>query len=285
METTKTPNVRAEEIDPAIENANSEECNLSILMNADGLVFSILRNDVPKFIVLGDYQRKKDAVDIASLFNFKSQLQGDFANYSIGYSTPKFAVVPQTLFDSSKLKEYASFQFELNEDEELYYDELSTHGIVVVFSIPNDVKEHLENNFHGVSFNHSASFGISYYLNLYKNIPGQHIHANCWAGNVELIAINNGKLLLSTVFSYETNEDLLYYILNVFEQLEMNPETVPLKISGELEKHFESWRLLEKYIRFVEVEDRPANYQYSHEFKNLPEHRYNRVFQAATCVL
>ena len=56
METTKTLNVKTELIDPSIENAKPENCNLSILFQRDGLVFSILRNDVGKYIVLGEYE-------------------------------------------------------------------------------------------------------------------------------------------------------------------------------------------------------------------------------------
>ena len=58
METTKTPSVRTETIDPSIENALPENCTMSILFQEDGLVFSILRNDLQKFIVLGEYELK-----------------------------------------------------------------------------------------------------------------------------------------------------------------------------------------------------------------------------------
>ena len=85
-----------------------------------------------------------------------------------------------------------------------------------------------------------------------------------------------------TRFDFESNEDVLYFILNVYEQLDFNPEVVPVKLSGEIVKGAAVWQLLEKYIRFVKLEQRP-NGQYSHEFKVVPEHRYNRVFQAAQC--
>ncbi len=284
METTKTPSVRAEKIDPSIENAHSENCNLSILLNKGGLVFSILRKDANKFIVLGDYALPEGETDISNLFYFKNQLSGEFCGYSIGVQTPKFTLVPKALFSSDNVAEFAAFQFEKEEGEVLQFDEIAEHGVVVVYAIPDVLKQHIEMHFHGVDFHHASYFTISYFLNLYKNQPGEHIHAHVWDKVVEVFAVNNGKLVLCSQFGFQSDEDLLYFILNAYEQLGLNPENVPLKVSGELEKHFESWRLLEQYIRFVEIENRPTDVQYSHEFKALSKHKYNRVFQAATCV-
>jgi hypothetical protein len=284
VETTKTPSVRTETIDPSIENALPENCTMSILFQEDGLVFSILRNDLQKFIVLGEYEIKNQTVGIESLFYFRDQLQGAFANYAIGYASPHFTIIPATLFNQSKLAEYANFQFDAAL-EDVFYDTLSAQGIVFIYTMPRQLAQFVRDNFAGVKIRHAAAFTISHYLNLYKNKPGEHLHIHIWRGRLEIVAIKNAKLLLYNTFAFETNEDLLYFILNVYEQVELNPESVPLKISGEMEKGSDMWNLLMTYIRYVEIEERMAQYVYSHEFKAFTNHRYNRVFQAAACVL
>ena len=284
METTKIPSVRTETIDPSIENALPENCTMSILFQEDGLVFSILRNDLQKFIVLGEYELKNQNAEIESLFYFREQLQGAFAKYTIAFGSTHFTIIPAPLFNANNLAEYANFQFDAAL-EDLRYDSLSTPGLVIVYSVPKEIQQFVDVNFLGAKIKHTSSYTISHYTNLYKNKPGEHLHVQIWHNKVEIIAIKNGKLLLINSFSFETDEDLLYFILNVYEQLELNPESVPLKVSGELEKGSESWNLLLTYIRFVETEERMANYVYSHEFKAFVNHRYNRVFQAATCVL
>ena len=284
METTKTPSVRQERIDPSIENVKSEDCNLSILLSENGLVFSILRNDLKKFIVLGDYKLESDQADKAQLFSFKEQLKGEFQEYAIGYQTPKYGLVPLTLFKPEELSTYAKFQFVLDDGEQLAYNELSAQGLVIIYAISSKIKRLLEEHFHGILYRHAAYFGITYYTALYKNQPGEHIHLNVWGQTAEFYVIMNGQLQLCTQFNFESNEDLLYFTLNVYEQLGLNPEKVPLKASGEMDKDLESWQLLEKYVRFVELEKPPAGVQYSHEFQSIAEHRYNRIFQAAACV-
>ncbi len=284
METTKTPSVRAEIIDPSIENALPENCNMSILLQEDGLVFCILRNDVKKYIVLGDYTLEKNTTDFAALFSFKDQLEGVFAHYQIGYYTPNFSIIPAPLFNPNRIEEYANFQFEKGEEHILLFDELKTSGLVLIYSAPKALLQTVQNSFPEVKIKHAGFFTISHYHNLYKNKPGQHLHLQIWNGHLEVIAIENGKVLLLSSFAFQTDEDMLYFTLNVYEQLGLNPESVPLKISGEMEKSSSIWGLLLTYIRFVELEERPATAQYSHEFKSVPAHLYNRVFQAATCV-
>ena len=283
METTKIPSVKREKIDPSIESALPENCTMSILFQEDGLIFSILRNDLKKFIVLGEYEIRPNA-QIDSLFNFKEQLQGNFAHSAIGYQTSHFTIVPAPLFKTDRAIEYANFQFDKREGK-VIYDVLSTHGLVVVYAIPQLAYNTIAAYFPDARVHHAASYTISHYLNLYKNKPGEHLHAQIWRNRIELIAIKNGKLLLYNTFSFETKEDLLYFVLNIYEQLGLNPESVPLKISGEIEKGNPVWELLLAYIRFVETEDRLAQYTYSHEFKAFPDHQFNRVYQAATCVL
>jgi hypothetical protein len=282
VETTKTPSVKAELLDPSIENTQPEICNLSILFQKDGLVFSILRNDVGKYIVLGEYESTGTEADLPALFAFTQQLQGPFAEVHLGYYTPKFTLIPQSLYRADHAETYAEFQFTLDEDEVIKTDVLSTHGLVVLYAVKRPVADLLEELFEFSKPRHAATFTISYYLDQYKNKPGEHIHVHLWHQHLEITAIQSGRLQVCSSFDFETDEDVLYFILNVYEQLDFNPEAVPVKLAGDIAKGTRLWQLLETYIRYVEVEDRPKG-QYSHEFKNVPVHRYNRVFQAAQC--
>lgn len=283
METTKTLNAKTELIDPSIANVNPEQCNLSILFQKDGLVFSVLRNGLDKYIVLGEYVSNATTPDYPALFAFKNQLQGNFAAVQLGFFTPKFTLVPLSLFSTQDLETYAKFQFTTAADEVLRVDELTTHGLAIVYALPSTLAKFCDDLFGKHVLRHAAYFSICYYLNQYKNKPGEHLHANIWRNQVDVTVVKNGKLILSNGYAFETDEDVLYFLLNIHEQLALNPETVPLKLSGEIAKDTNRWQLLQQYIRFVELEKRPP-LNYSHEFKDIPEHAYNRVFQAALCV-
>ncbi len=282
MVTTKTLNARVEKIDPSIESANPENCNLSILFKQDGLIFSIHRNDIDKYIVLGEYAAAPNAGSFPALFEFYNQLQGSFLNLNLAYCGNTFTLLPAPLFSKNEVLSYAQSQFEIGADEILRIDELPTYQVIIVYTVPRSVADFITANFGQHTLRHSTFFTISYFLDAYKNKPGEHFHANFWQQSLEVLAVNNARLTLCSRFTYQSDEDVAYYILNCFEQLGLNPETVPLKVSGEIEKGSKAWAMLEKFIRFVELETRPAS-QYSHEFKSLPAHQYNRIFQIAQC--
>jgi hypothetical protein len=231
---------------------------------------------------LGEYAIEPSAGTLAALFSFYEQLKGGFLNLNLAYCGAKFTLIPATLFSKDEAHIYAQTQFEIGEDEVLRIDELRTHQLVILYTVPRVVDGFIGTTFGHQAMRHSAYFTISYFLDAYKNKPGEHFHANFWHQNLEVLAITNARLTLFSQFAYETNEDVAYYILNCYEQLGLNPETVPLKVSGEIEKGSETWVVLEKFIRFVELENRPTS-QYSHEFKSLPAHQYNRIFQIAQC--
>lgn len=253
---------------------------MSILFEKDGLVFSILRNDFKKFIVLGEY----GIGNISELFSFRERIPGEFGVVNMAFRGGKVTLIPKSLFEAVLATQFASFQFDV-EDEIILFDELQHQDLVVLYSIPQSLKQLADNAFGNGKIKHAGSFSIEYYLSKYKNKPGEHMFANLWHNKVEVTVIKNGELVLYNIFDYQTNEDLLYALLNVYEQLPMSPEIVPLKLSGEIKKESDAWKLLETYIRYVEAEQRPEAYQFSHEFKLMAPHIYNKIFQIATCAL
>lgn len=284
METTKTLTVRSEIIDQSIENALPENCTMSILFKKDGLVFSVLRTDTQKFIVLGDYHLAAPAENYAELFQFKTRLEGTFASYQIGFQGPDFIILPAPLFQADQIQKYAKFQFSLSENYIVKYDEIAQHQLVVVYSVPQVALRESQTYFNNAEVKHAVSLEIEFYLSNYKNKPGQHAFIHVFGNQISVLILANGTLQLANQFTWKTNEDLLYFVLNCFEQLGLNPEEVPLKIAGELDKTNPCWELLRTYFKIVEGEKKPENFQYSHQFNLLNQHKYNRVFQAATCV-
>jgi len=53
---------------------------LSILFKQDGLIFSILRNDVGKYVVVGEYSIQNSPEALPELFGFYNQFTGKFLN-------------------------------------------------------------------------------------------------------------------------------------------------------------------------------------------------------------
>jgi hypothetical protein len=83
------------------------------------------------------------------------------------------------------------------------------------------------------------------------------------SSSFEIIAIKNQDLIFYNTFEYSTKEDFIYYILFTLEQLKLDPETIKTGLIGTINKDDELFKIIYKYIRFVEFSK--PNYTYTTE--------------------
>ena len=75
------------------------------------------------------------------------------------------------------------------------------------------------------------------------------IHSNY----IEVIVKQEQKLVLVNQFTITTNEDILYYVLFIIEQYQLNPLTANLTIVGNVDSTSELVTSLKKYIKNVRL--------------------------------
>ncbi|MFM9057470.1 MAG: DUF3822 family protein, partial [Bacteroidota bacterium] len=106
------------------------------------------------------------------------------------------------------------------------------------------------------------------------NVRRRHIDVLLSAGH-ELVFFNS--------FRYRTPEDFIYYLLFSIEQLQLNPDTLPVVFYGELEKISAAWMLSRKYIRNVRFGEKPEGIATSYGFDQFPAHQYHALLSQVTC--
>ena len=84
-------------------------------------------------------------------------------------------------------------------------------------------------------------------------------------------------------FACKTPEDILYHTLNAYEQLQLNPESEKLVLSGRVERDSAVCHLLFSYIRQIEFASRPSVAGYSYVFDAVPSHFYHDLFTQVLC--
>ena len=111
-----------------------------------------------------------------------------------------------------------------------------------------------------------------------KNQTTKKVAVHVYATHFEVAVIEGKNLLFYNTFNYQTPEDFIYYLLFVYEQLQVNPETIEAIFLGEIEKNSEIYTLTQKYIRTVKFGERSDNADYSYQLQTLPKHFYFTLF-------
>jgi hypothetical protein len=251
--------------------------HLSILLSRQGYSYCIVDTVRQKCVVIknvnfdlvGDtdtfYKNVEDLLKNDSFLN-KFYKSVDFI-----YQSSKSTLVPNALFNRKKLKSYFEFNQSLDPYEEIHYNKLKRTEAINIFSIPSSITTLMVNQFPELNFYHQASTFIDNTLRKAKetgNIVGVMVNENFF----DLAVCESGKLFLYNNFPYQNENDFVYHILNVYQQLKIEPSKVPLALSGDIHKDDNRFKLLLKFIKeiqFVRITDN-SNCQYS--FNEIPEH-------------
>lgn len=199
----------------------------------------------------------------------------------IGLEPP--VMVPAPLFDASTAAAHFEFCFGRKPLGELMSDRVQQAGCINVFEVRHFITRGLNTRFPDITYCHTATAVAGYLLTESRSLEEAVMTVDAGKGKADVI-VNRGKdLLYTNRFSYESAEELIYYLVFVCEQLDMNTDTTRLTFYGEISDESAEYRLSEKYIRHVKLAHRPANSQYAGVFKQLPEHQYFNLFCLKVC--
>lgn len=280
VETGSKVKVLFEAADSLLDQTDIQKSHMSILCTGDGLSFCLLNNEKKKYVLLGHYKVEKEE-DHKELFEFLDRFQQMPDDVSLAVLNQRFAIIPKSLFDESNLNDYLSFSIE-NVQAEVVFKTIDK--LVLVYENPESKYSWLVERIPHLKFLNNAEVAIHYYLSK-TGVGSTSFTAHFFNEKLELTVLRNGRLELHNVFNCAKPEDAVYFILNVFEQLKLNPIEQQVTISGNLKRKSEVINLLKQYIKNIDWESRPEGYTYSYTFNEQEEHFNNRLFQQHLCGL
>jgi len=99
-----------------------------------------------------------------------------------------------------------------------------------------------------------------------------------------VVAVRNNSLLLAQIFSYNSAEDVLYFLLKICRQYSLLQHEVSVGLSGLIDKQSAVFKELYQYfvnIRFAPLENRV---QLSEAFSEYPDHYFTSLSRLTACV-
>ena len=273
-----------------MELNKSASCHLSIQVNLDGFSFAILNIQEQKYIALEHYDIQNCATyndlaeQIDTIILQQEILQENFAMISISISHYINTLTPKVLYDEVNGKEILGFNQALLQNEQENRDWLSSIQAYNSYVIPEELERCFNKHFPNHKWKHDSSILIESLLQRFKLQEGEKIYLSIQNTYFELIVLDGKKLKFFNNFAYKSAEDLIYYLLFTCEQLNLNPDQIPLIISGEVEEESEVYKNLYKYVRNNSFIKRNPNYKYSFVFDKVKEHYYYKLLNQHLCV-
>ncbi|MGB5647445.1 DUF3822 family protein [Muriicola sp.] len=232
---------------------------LSIQVSLNGLSFCIL-DTIGKKIVKAEKQSfdnrltPYEAQKELKRFIKKQQIKEyAFSEVVVVHRNDLFSLVPKVLFDPNELANYLKFNTKILANDLLEYDEIPAFEMVNVYVPFVNINNFIYELFGDFEFKHHGTVLIESLLSSNAHSSEGICYAYVTADELDLIVLQNKKLIFFNNFSYHTPEDFLYYLLFTWEQLHLDPSEMKLKLFGSIKEDDPMYSLCQSYVQNISL--------------------------------
>lgn len=278
-------------IDESFDNSQTSSYQLLIQYGGQSYTFALFDSFSMKYIALKNIWYPKPVSPelqgdhLRNLIQTDNYLTRSFQKILFMYLSPSVVLVPDPLFQADHTETYFRFAFQPSMGDIILHRRLVSADSHVLFSLPRSLQNYLSGSFDAVQVFHQSFPLIDNALRYSKQHNTQGcVYLNAHAGFIDLMVIQSNQLKLYNCFSIRSTEDLLFFVLYLYDQFNLSQENIPLVLSGFIEFYEGADRMLAGYIRNVRRQDRDPGFSYSHSFNNLLIHQYTALINLAHCV-
>ncbi len=241
---------------------------LSIQIRLSGLSFCVLNRTTHTIELLDRILLDKKATPFELLNHLKTYIEThdamrhNFDSVTCIYQNELATLVPNAIFDDSKLADYLKFNAKILQSDFISYDELILNDSANVYIPLVNINNYLFDTYGSFEYKHASSVFIETLLQRANTHADDALYININELSFEVICIQNQKLVLYNSFEYITKEDFIYYVLFTIEQLKLNPETVNTFLSGQIDDSDELFAIAYTYIRHVMFMDTSYSFKF-----------------------
>tara|TARA_B100000586_G_scaffold54014_1_gene36471 strand:- start:2303 stop:3139 length:837 start_codon:yes stop_codon:yes gene_type:complete len=232
---------------------------LSIHISLNGLSFCIIDLISKEIDFLRTYSLSKNSTPKKLLktlkkgFKENGELRNSFSSVKIIHYNNLSTVVPEPLFDKKNALSYLKFNSKILQNDYVAYDRIFNNECVNVFIPYVNINNYIFKMFDSFVYNHYSSIILEKVKLNEKNTTTPSLYLNININHMEITYFVKNKLVFYNRFDFNTKEDVMYYLLFTIDQLKLNPEEIPVVITGNISEDDDNYKIIYKYIRNVSI--------------------------------
>ncbi|MBQ2351114.1 MAG: DUF3822 family protein [Bacteroidales bacterium] len=252
--------------------------SLSILISQDGLSYSIYDIDDKKVQALVSMQFEVNKADeIRKFIEDEGLKDAQFENINVVYATRNVTIVPDAIFDENSAESIYALNRKISPDDEIRYSRLPKSQTVIVFAIEKETSSLLDELFTRYNLYPQSYPLIETGLTKTKisEKPNrQRMLVQVFENFFEILVIDKGQIVNYNTYNYKSANDMLYFIVNTFEQLGLSQEECEVAFSGFIDQDNLAIIHLKKFVRTVYFESINRDYKYFFRFQEFSPHYF-----------
>ena len=214
-----------------------------------------------------NYENHLDESDISKELNIKlsSFLKNynNVSNIKLIINNKLSTLVPKTLFDEKVSLEYLKYDVKLLKNDVASYDKIEEIEAVNVYLPFINVNNYLIDNFGTFHYYHYSTLFIKKSIKSAlgnNNYTSLNFREDCF----DMAVLKNDHLVFHNSFEYKTKEDVLYFIINSFQQNKIKLKKNIFYVSGNLNDDISQF--LKKFHKNINFSDERTNWKSENQY-------------------
>lgn len=269
------------------ETNESGLLNLSVFAGSRFFSYAIFNEDRSAVLQIGSQEISKENFPGKNTTQAIEFLISDFRlagrkykHADIAVMNNDFSLMPEAFASKELAKDMIGFSSGLTQirtTDTIVFNELN-----FAFTIDAELLNLFERNFKQAVIRHSGAVSV---LLMFGNhsLKNCDLFLNFHTGSFEITAKKDQKLLFYNIFSFESNEDILYYLLFMMEQYQLSPLTVKLRLAGAVNTDSDLVKAIKRYIRNVDFAVSDKSFSSSFASLQLADHNFFTLLNQHLC--
>jgi hypothetical protein len=226
----------------------TQSADYTLLMQVGPALFSYAVIGQNKLLALGENININELNEPAGGNEF---LLSDYKLCVIGLPQNGFTFIPVSLFRPDRVADFARF-LDVKAIEKVFSQPLDAENHVI-YKVDESVATIIANKFDAIK----TVFGAKGWMMAVaaSNPPDQAIYLNINNDTVELLYFKEGKLRFYNDFEFKNEDELVYFTSFVTEELQLQPQSTTLVLSGDVEADDKNKGRLAEFFHKVELND------------------------------
>jgi hypothetical protein len=270
---------------PAIDWAT---CRLFIEVSSQYLYYAML-NQKGEVLAVKYYHlaARNDAESIPTLKKIWKEdplLKQPVNDTIVLYHWAESCLVPEKYFDAGLNNQMFEMIYGDLDKSPVLSEKIKGWNIYNLYKVPSELHDFFQNISPSCNYRHYYSRVLECQF-AQGNVSEDRVNVIFYPKQIVATVIANSQVHLIRSFTYQTADDVSWYLLNIYQQFNLRQTETPLYIGGMIEQKSSLHAELMKYFMVVKTVPVPENLVVPDQLHTFAGHYFSPLLKLATCEL
>ncbi|MEA4985045.1 hypothetical protein SDC9_37095 [bioreactor metagenome] len=234
-------------------NLTDKSYSLSIRMSPDGFSLSVYSEDNK---VLFSERHDTGDTDLKQLLDSVCGSLPNIQSVSLIIVTDVYTLIPAIHFDQDKAKDFLQLQHPILTDaSQVLYTYYKHADAMLIYAFNKQSIKAVQNIFQQINIQHH----LHQLIEEHQNITGEQVSLWIRPEKIDCLASRGNNIQLFNSYPWQTEEDIIYHVLNILHHLHFNHETTKITIyrGNDIGTHPDN--TLSNYIPLINIKNIPTD--------------------------